>query len=352
MPVEPSNTIPADHPVPGKGHPAQVRAAIISSPRSGNTWLRRLLSSLYEVGEIAAHVPDDFDWAGLPEGCVLQIHWRPTPEFVQRLGEHGFHVVVLARHPFDVLISILHFALCAPSTSHWLAGEGGDETPIFGAMPRSTAFLDYATGARAAGLLSVSSSWWHQPGVHRVRYEDLVRDPYSELARLVAGLDVRARHRPEDAVAANTLDKLRESQSRHSFHFWKGQPGLWKSFLPMAEARQMAEPLAGSFAELGYACDPDPALDARQADANWIKLTWSELAGELQNVWELRQALRVADDRLQAAEQEIETLKARLASAAQLGPLAMHAAGGLRRLSLAHPGLAATFKRIVLGQRG
>src|SRR3712207_3137993 len=85
-----------------------TRRDIISSPRSGNTWLRGLLSWLFNLRERAAHTPDEIDWGGLPPRCVLQIHWNRVEPFVSRLDRHGFRVVVLARHPLDVLMSGLN----------------------------------------------------------------------------------------------------------------------------------------------------------------------------------------------------------------------------------------------------
>src|SRR5262245_44560627 len=84
-----------------------LRIVVISTPRSGNTWLRHLLAKIYGSQELAVHNPADVDWAAIPVDCILQIHWRPTPEFLSLLERHGFRVVVLARHPFDVLLSIL-----------------------------------------------------------------------------------------------------------------------------------------------------------------------------------------------------------------------------------------------------
>src|SRR5438093_10973655 len=146
---------------------APVRIVLLSTPRSGNNWLRHLLTNLYDVPGLSIHNPADVQWEALPPHCILGIHWHPVPAFVSLLERHGFRSVALVRHPLDVLISILHFALHAP-TARWLEGEGGDEGPIYGAMPRSTAFLEYAAGTRATALLSVSREWWAVTGCFQV----------------------------------------------------------------------------------------------------------------------------------------------------------------------------------------
>src|SRR5205823_5235439 len=111
-----------------------------------------------------------------------------TPEFVAKLSEHGFRVVTVARHPLDVLISILHFCIYESESEKWLLGAGGSEAEIFAAMPRSRSFIEYAKGPRAAELLAVTPDWWGQPGVIGVRYEDCVCDAGKELQRLEGDL--------------------------------------------------------------------------------------------------------------------------------------------------------------------
>lgn len=102
-----------------------MRLAIISTPRSENTWFRYILSNLYGLEQYAIHRPNDLDWGTLPENCVVQIHWHKSLEISTLLESHGFQVLTIARHPLDVLISILHFSMFEPQTACWLDGEGG-----------------------------------------------------------------------------------------------------------------------------------------------------------------------------------------------------------------------------------
>jgi hypothetical protein len=113
-------------PIPTEERTATMRLAVIGTPRSGNTWLRHLLSSAYDIPERPIHSPHDLPWNELPPSCVLQLHWHPVESFLKRLEDQGFRVIVLSRHPLDVLISILHFSL-HDKTAGWLEGEHGNE---------------------------------------------------------------------------------------------------------------------------------------------------------------------------------------------------------------------------------
>jgi len=289
----------------------RLRIALISTPRAGNNWLRHLLTGLFDLPSRPVHTAHAMDWEAFPAEGLLAIHWHPTPAFLDRLRQLGFQTIVLARHPLDVLISILHFALYyadSNETQRWLEGEEGNERCIFGAMPRSTAFLDYATGNRAGAILSVSHEWWNLPGCLRVRYEDLLQDPEGTLQGLADGLGTTCRQPIAKVLADSSMGQLRQSTGS-KFHFWQGKSGLWRSLLPAAEAARIAAAHEAVLADLGYEVDPDPALDGSQADANWIKLLWGELAEDLARI----KTGNVLARKLRATEEQVASVQVELA---------------------------------------
>jgi hypothetical protein len=283
----------------------RFRVAIVSTPRSGNTWLRHLLMHLYDIPGLAVHSPAELDWALLPDRCVFQLHWPPTAAFRELLAKHDVRAVVVCRHPLDVLISVLHFTLHDASTNRWLEGEGGDERSILGAMPRSAPFQDYASGPRAQALLGISCRWWPIPGCCHLRYEELLLDTPGEVRRLVNDLQERPVRSPQEAAEETTISRLRWA-CQHQTHFWQGKADLWKKLLPAAEADALFERLEAFFAPLGYRCDPDGALTPGQADSNWIELAGVEAATSLRERRALEESLTSARDSLQAANQHLQ----------------------------------------------
>lgn len=247
------------------------RIAIVSTPRSGNTWLRQLLSTSYSLKECAAHTPANINWEALPRHCVLQIHWHRTEPFFSLLEKYKFRIVTLSRHPLDVLISILHFSSHETETIRWLGGEGGNEVKIRRATPISQEFLEYATGPRSTALLKVSREWWGSAESYKLRYEDLVQNIPSEINKLGEWLGFSLPCSViATAIAANSIERLRTTS--HNEHFWRGQPGHWKKLLPAATAHNIAQAHYASFDELGYVCEPDEHLDNIQALINWDKI--------------------------------------------------------------------------------
>ena len=105
----------------------KVRAVIVSTPRSGNTWLRSLLANAYALEharneELWAHTPEGFPWSELPRRCVMQLHWEPDKAFQRLLRTQGVRPIAVARHPLDVLISILQLSQHSTETACWLRG--------------------------------------------------------------------------------------------------------------------------------------------------------------------------------------------------------------------------------------
>jgi hypothetical protein len=295
---------------------AGLRLALISTPRSGNTWLRHLLGKVFAAHELAVHDPADVDWSNLPRDCIVQMHEHRTPALERKLSDHGFRVVVLARHPLDVLLSVLHFATHDGSTHRWLRGEGGNERSLYGAMPGSAAFLDYAQGKRATALLSVSPQWWDAPACLGLTYEDLVAKPKNVLQSVVDAVGVPPRVPLATAVAATTLANLR-AMHRGRHHFWQGQPGHWRRLLVAEVASAIAGAQASVMRRFNYLCDADPHLSRSQADAHWIDLNREELTEKLWHYLATRHELEKARDNLAAARGQLQLLRSAAAGLRQ-----------------------------------
>jgi Sulfotransferase domain len=236
-------------------------------------WLRRQLVALFGLEERSAHAPDLVGWESLPDECVLQLHWPRTRAFARTLDRHGFRVLVIGRHPLDVLLSILHFSAREPATAHWLEGAGGNESSLAGADPLSEAFRAYATGPRAKALLGVSPQWWDH-GLLALRYEDLVADPGRELERIVDAVGVAPALPPDQVAEAVTFESLQREASNG--HFWQGDPGHWRKLLTPDVAAEVARPYSQLLRRLRYEVHPDPTLTADAARSRWQ----AKLAGE------------------------------------------------------------------------
>ncbi len=324
-----------------------MRLFLFCTPRTGNTWLRMLLSDALQLPSQPVVNPARIDWVSVPSDCLLSLHWPRTPELEGRLDEHGFRTIVLMRHPLDVLLSILHYATANRSPRQWLDGQEGDEGAILAAMPGSRAFRAYATGHRARALMAVSRTWAESPGALVVRYEDLVADTAGELTRLLMCLGATPRQPLDEVVAKHQFGELR-SRDQSSFHFWCGKPGNWRNLLVADQARTIAEAHADTLAQFGYTVEPDPSLDDLEAELRWIAMAGHEWSTGLQSIRDWIHEVEKREktyaelfEKYDDALRELNRLEARLA---ELDPKAIEFAKGLMRLNAKAHWLAAPVK--------
>jgi hypothetical protein len=367
------------------GPSARLRIAVVSTPRSGNTWLRNLLADIYGLEELAVHRPDQVDWSALPERLALQVHWRPSKPVVGLMEQHEFQVVTLSRHPLDMLISLLNYRQYVEHLEGWT-----DDGMLLGASPRSAGFLEFSCGATAEELMATSVEWMRRDRAIGVRYEDLVADTAGTLEALARRLSPDLRRPVTEAAAARAIKQLRSDYNVWHYHYWQGKPGHWKTLLPAREAQRIAAAQPAAFSELGYACDPDAGLDDLQAELNWFRLQYHSIREHLTDERAKHevtrrnlQAERVRTATAQASAADADartasTLKAldvlsakhaalskalrwarsqlaaartRLADVESLGPYSLELARAVQTLARKHPLLATAVKQLVRPRR-
>lgn len=245
--------------------PYLIRFAIISSPRSGNTWVRNTLGSALRVPTYAEHHFSDF--SQLEGSLGIQIHWPREQEFISFLSENSFMPIVVSRHPLDIFCSMMHFIRHEPETSRWLGGKVDIPPDLKHHSPASAAFLDYATSTGAEHLLSVTHGWWQDPAAMKLRYEDAVSEGAVAFARSLQRLGL-----VESDFAAPLVDNnLAAFQATPNHHGWQGKPGLWKEIIPRDAAGAIYERHRRVFDTLQYAIDGASA-SVEDARARWQQL--------------------------------------------------------------------------------
>jgi hypothetical protein len=249
-----------------------LRLAVISSPRSGNTWLREMIAALYGLEQIPVHFPEDIPWDNLPNRCITQIHWNPEPEFTTLLDRAGFRVIAIGRHLFDILMSYLNYVYYVHQEGICPGGGACEECVIVGRSPQSREFRDYVASDRAALLFGYTPRWWNRPGVIQFRYEELVADAATHLRNLAAQLGESPVRGIAEVMEATSIERMKPRRDAWQYHFWQGRPGLWRTMIPADEAVWLAEQRREYFEIVGYPVDPDPTLQPLQADLNWLHL--------------------------------------------------------------------------------
>lgn len=235
---------------------------LVSFPRSGNTWVRFLISNLahpdVEISftNIERLIPDTSSQSS------RTLKRTPRPRVVK---SHEYFdarypkVIYIVRDPRDVALSYYDFSR---KSRHFDDSFSLEQyvTTFVRAIPWST----WGTWGEHVGSWIFSRG--KNPNFLLVRYEDLKRDPPASLARIAEFMGIAASpERLERALEASSADRMRElekSQSeqwvatkgkRDDIPFVRGaKAGSWKTALPRSSVIEIESAWGDLMIALGY----------------------------------------------------------------------------------------------------
>ncbi len=203
---------------------------------------------------MSAYFPGDVPWEQLPQDVSLSMHWHRTLPFEGFLRQYGFRIMVMARHPLDVLLSILSYAQRdEEGTRKWLYSECGDERTLVGAPDQRRL---RALRARARARRRCSTSAW--PG-RRAPRSTSTTSGWCRPRTRNSGACARRWGWSSGSMSTRSWGSTRPTRCARPLqnHYWQGAPGLWKRLIvPSGRRDPRAAPAA--FETFGYACDPTP----------------------------------------------------------------------------------------------
>jgi hypothetical protein len=253
---------------------------VVSYPRSGNTWVRFLLANLISeepitFANIEACIPDVYkntrkQLARLSRPRVLKSHEYFDPRYNR--------VIYIVRDPRDVAVSYYHYQIKLRQlvnnypldryVSRFVAGD----VDLYGSWGNNVASW-LATRQNGTAFLLL-------------RYEDFLRNPTQELARLASCLGIQhTRERLHRAVERSTAAKMRELEI-HESDQWvttrgsrRDEPfvrsatsGQWRLCLSKHSVAEIESAWGGVMQLLGYELTsncairiPESILESRKA---------------------------------------------------------------------------------------
>ncbi len=201
---------------------------LASYPRSGNTFLRNILYSVYgmdSIGDVDVHSVEEWKDSDI---VFIKTHELPNI-FFKKFGR--FPVVYLVRDGRDALVSQAYHRI-------QIIAPGDDYLQIL----RES--IDALGGTYFGGWPKNVRQWSRFADVI-IRFEDLIRDPQAQLSKLERIIDL-----PEaDWTKLPTFEQLKKGEeqyvdrdmvtwqdatmhNRHALFFRKGKPGEWMSEMP------------------------------------------------------------------------------------------------------------------------
>lgn len=265
-----------------------LRILIVSTPKTGNTWVKYLLANMYNLPIVPIGMTFDADEiSGLGPRWITHQHYAALPEVIDCAQRNNVVLVTTIRHPCDALLSMFQFIR---NCGDRLVFTDIDPAPL---MARDGDVIGEHTAAYVrkgfATSLDISLSWIRSVRSRVVRYEDLKRDPVSALERLTAVICPVSRDCIQRAIELCNIDRMRNLPGQDPRFFGKGEVGGWRSELPqqIIDIFHHIEPYPSQFAALGYSLDRDypvGGLPQRLASLDQVRAT-AEVNPHLPIAW-------------------------------------------------------------------
>lgn len=238
-----------------------LKILIVSTPKTGNTWLQALLSAIYDLPLVDFELPFNPKSADrLGERWISHQHYPlAEPGLLAWAEANGVVLLSTIRHPGDVLVSLAHYVRnYIGEKEFWHEALLAQDAQLFG--PNALAYVE----SYFPHYLDVSIQWVQSGKAHPVRYEDLIDSPLGVLCKLTQAIRPVPIARLRQAIAACDIDALRKQAGGNRKFFRQGRAGQWRRELPPALVELLAtrDPYPAQFAALGYSLDAGDA--ARQ----------------------------------------------------------------------------------------
>jgi hypothetical protein len=97
-----------------------LKVLIVSTPKTGNTWIKFLLAALYHLPLREPTLPLDLtQFAAWGPRWVAHQHLWPSTELLDWLREERVTIITTVRHPADILVSLYHYVRAATDRSNF-----------------------------------------------------------------------------------------------------------------------------------------------------------------------------------------------------------------------------------------
>ena len=249
-----------------------LKILIVSTPRSGNTWVKYCLSLIYDLPVVEFPTPEfwrDFDceqYDKLGSRWIAHQHLLPFEPFVRWAQDRGVVMLTTVRHPADILVSLYYYIQNFAHKTQ-IDSETVELLVSNEAMEKSRASSEARTALESYvqekffKTLHFSIAWLQRDLSYGIRYEDLWYSPVKTFQALTSQICPVPLQSLAKTVEKCRLEQMRIEVGEDALFFRGGGVGGWKSSLPpsIIQLLRQLPPYPLQFKWLGYTLEPDAA---------------------------------------------------------------------------------------------
>lgn len=238
-----------------------MRIVIAGPPKTGNVWLKCLLSTTYGLRALGPKtVPDRpeyplfkawIDGGGFPEDAVFHQHYAYSDELADAIEGLPAQIVTIIRDPYDTFVSA-YFTLQKYIDADAAGRRSGRRDALKGKPLDHPDVLAYLRAGGFTKNMLKASDWVTSGRGQVIRYEELHADPVAALTRLTAAVDPVPAERIAAAVDHCSADNMRKMGGTKSSHVRAAKVGDSKGRLTEDHLAIFRDKHADLIRSLGY----------------------------------------------------------------------------------------------------
>ena len=239
-----------------------MRILIVAPPKTGNSWLKCLFSSVYGLDWLTSdRVPGGTSlqaftaWlssGGFPDNAVFHHHYAYSPQLVELARAESIHLATILRDPYDMFVSGYFFSQAQADNDKRLEkGKASGRDVMAGRAIDDPVVLDFLA-ERFDKQLQMGIDWLQSGASVVVRYEGLVDDPIAELRRATNQIQPVTEDAIRRAVESCQADALLNSRKGLRRRIRAATSGDWRNHLSPAHLEIFRDRHADRIQALGY----------------------------------------------------------------------------------------------------
>ena len=240
-----------------------MRIVISSPPKMGNRWIKCLLSRVYDLKWINGDDSPNTNFrrfrqfvneGRFPDGTIFHQHCQYKPKMCDVIENVPAHLVTIVRDPYDAFVSMYHWIQSRTDFDRERGHTRAKERPRNVMVDKAIddpAILDFLAGPYGEHLRR-AEEWIHSGRAVVVRYEELHKDPVGHLTHVTSQIEPVSQDRIEQAIAACSVDNMRQMGRRMSRHVRTATVGDSKGKLSEAHLKIFRERYGDLVSSMGY----------------------------------------------------------------------------------------------------